>query len=64
MRFQIKISEEENNDLREQLSTALEHQTTKSVGSFGSDDFRPNDHHHAKVNTRSTTDRNNVILYF
>ena len=33
-------------ELRDQLSTALENQTTKSIGSFGSDDFRPNDHHH------------------
>ena len=45
-KFKIKIFEDENLELRDQLSAALENQTTKSIGSFGSDDFRPNDHHH------------------
>ena len=45
-KFKIKIFEDENLELRDQLSAALENQTTKSIGSFGSDDFSPNDHHH------------------
>ena len=49
--FQIqnKAYEDDISDLRDQLSSALEHQTTKSVGSLGSDDFRHTEHHHSKV---------------
>ena len=47
--MQNKAYEDDITDLRDQLSMALEHQTTKSVGSLGSDDFRSTDHHHSKV---------------
>ena len=60
--MQNKAYEDDITDLRDQLSMALEHQTTKSVGSLGSDDFRSTDHHHSKVSAQHVTS-NEMLEY-